>query len=231
MWKTLLLNQKHISYEKSLGLMRALVDWKRSAQCRPPQVLMLTAHEPVVTLGRRSGQGDLAVSEQCLVEKSVGVYRIERGGLATYHGPGQLVVYPVFDLYEMKLGVVQLVSGLEQAVIKTLAVYGIEAESRPDFRGVWVGEEKVASVGISVRRGISFHGMALNYATDLTYFDLIHPCGIPNVRMTSIAKILNQSVDDVHLRSVMAHCLSDQFRLTYEPITLNGLKNTIGVFS
>jgi lipoate-protein ligase B len=222
MWKTLLLDLEHLPYHQALDLMRRLVTKKRTIKY--PQVLMLIEHEPVVTLGRRSNQADFVVSKECLLEQNIGVHRIERGGLATYHGPGQLVAYPIFDLQVMKLGVVQLVSGLEQVVVKTLAEYGIKGESRPDFRGVWVDQEKIASVGIAVRRSISFHGIALNYNTNLKHFDLIHPCGIPNVRMTSIAKVLSRSVDGRKLRHRMGNHFAEYFKLTYEGASLDQLK-------
>jgi lipoate-protein ligase B len=222
MWRTLLLNLEHLAYHQAIDLMRMLVAKKR--EIKYPQVLMLVEHEPVVTLGRRSNQDDLVVSKECLLEQNIGVHRIERGGLATYHGPGQLVAYPIFDLQVMKLGVVQLVSGLEQAVVKTLAEYGLKGESRPNFRGVWIGQEKIASVGIAVRRSISFHGIALNYATHLEHFDLIHPCGIPNVCMTSMAKVLNQTVDGRELRHRMGNHFAGHFKLTYEAASLDQLK-------
>ena len=221
MWRTLLLDLEHLAYQQALDLMRRLVAKKRTIKY--PQVLMLVEHEPVVTLGRRSNQADFVVSKACLLEQNIGVHRIERGGLATYHGPGQLVAYPIFDLQIMKLGVVQLVSGLEQVVVKALAEYGIKGESRPDFRGVWVDQEKIASVGIAVRRGISFHGIALNYATNLEHFDLIHPCGIPNVCMTSMVKVLSQTVDGRKLRHRMGNHFAKHFKLTYEAVSLNQL--------
>jgi len=227
MWKTFLLDLEHISYNQALNLMRVLVTKKGGMEY--PQVLMLVEHEPVVTLGRRSNQDDFVVSEKCLLQKNIGVYRIERGGLATYHGPGQLVIYPIFNLNVMKLRVVQLVSGLEQSVVNMLADVGIAGECRSSYRGVWIGAEKIASVGIAVRKGISFHGIALNYATNLEYFDLIHPCGIPNVKMTSIAKVLNQSVDGQKIRYGLVKHLAEHFELTYEAVSLNQLKNKFSV--
>jgi lipoate-protein ligase B len=223
MWKTLLIDVEHISYNQTLNLMRALVTKK--CKLEYPQILMLVEHEPVVTLGRRSSQNDFVVSKKYLLQKNIGVYRVERGGLATYHGPGQLVVYPIFNLNVMKLKVVQLVSGLEQSVVNILADVGIAGECRSSYRGVWIKEEKIASVGMAVRKGISFHGVALNYATNLEHFDLIHPCGIPNVKMTSIAKILNQSVDGQKVRYGLAKHLAEHFKLTYEAVSLNQLKN------
>jgi lipoate-protein ligase B len=225
MWKTLLLNLKHLRYDRALTIMRELVALKCAEKY--PQVLLLVEHEPVVTLGRRSGKDDFKVSESYLLQQGIGIHRVERGGLVTYHGPGQLVAYPIFDLRCMKLGVVQLVSGLEKAIIDTLSDFGIIAESRPNYRGVWVGMEKIASVGIAVRRSISFHGIALNWAPNLKHFDLIHPCGIPNVCMTSMEKLLEKSVNIEKLRQRLSNHMGKEFKLAYESVSLEQIKAAI----
>lgn len=229
MWRTYLLNLPHISYRHAHNLMQRLAALKSAEDY--PQVLMQMEHEPVVTLGRRSGQDDFVVSEACLLQRGIGVHRIERGGLATYHGPGQLVIYPIFNLRRMKIGVADLVSGLEQAVIDTLVEYHITAERRDGLRGVWVDGEKIASIGIAVRRGISFHGIALNYAPDLANFDLIHPCGIADVKMTSIAKIKNSFIDTVKMRRKVADKTADIFGLTYENINIEHIEKDLGANS
>ena len=226
MRQTYLIDLKHISYRRAHKLMLSLVNWKRDDQT--PQVLMLVEHEPVITLGRRSGKDDFVASETCLLRKGIEVHRIERGGLATYHGPGQLVAYPIFNLHQMKLGVVELVSGLELAVIHTLMKFGIPAVGRSQYRGVWVGEEKIASVGIAVRRGVSFHGVALNYAPDLRHFDLIHPCGIPDVQMTSLTKLLKCPLDPLLVRRYFAASLSNVFKLSFESISVEQLQKEMG---
>lgn len=227
MWRTSLLNLQHIPYLQALRVMHALLALKGSGNY--PQVLMQVEHEPVITLGRRSGPDDFVASSRVLSQKNIGVHRIERGGLATYHGPGQLVIYPIFDLRCMKLGVVQLVSGLEQAVIETLTYYDIKADRRHGYRGVWVGEDKIASVGIAIRKGISFHGIALNYAPDLANFDLIHPCGIKNVKMTSIANIIHQPIDIIYLRNKIAEKVALIFDLAIEIVTLSRMEKDLNM--
>jgi lipoate-protein ligase B len=211
MHPTLVLDLGQVPYTQALALMRGLVDWKRNAS--RPQILILLEHEPVLTMGRRSREEDIRVSRRCLIEKGIAVHRIERGGLITYHGPGQLVVYPVFDLKAMKLGVAELVDGLEAVIIGCLADCGIAGQRREGFRGIWVAGEKIASIGIAVRRGISFHGLSLNVAPDLQHFDLIHPCGIDGVKMTSMARLLSQPVDAGMLRRRMIGYFSRQFDL------------------
>ena len=148
------------------------------------------------------------------------MHRIERGGLVTYHGPGQLVAYPIFDIRAMGLGVVDLVTRLEEVILKTLADFNITGERKPDYRGVWIDEEKIASIGIAVSHEISFHGLALNYDPDLSHFDLITPCGISGVRMTAMARRLGEKIDPARLRRIMARHFADLFRLTFSEWSL-----------
>jgi lipoate-protein ligase B len=202
-----------LPYLEALTLMRALVEAKRTAGL--PQILMLLEHEPVLTMGRRSAPSHIRVSASSLAEKGIAVHHVERGGLVTYHGPGQLVAYPIFDIRVMGLGVIDLVTLLEEVIVKTLADFNITGERKPDYRGVWIGEEKVASIGVAVSHGISFHGLALNYDPELSHFDLITPCGISGVRMTAMARRLGEKIDPVKLRRIMTGHFTDLFRLTF----------------
>ncbi len=202
-----------LPYPDALNLMRALVEAKRTTGL--PQILMLLEHEPILTMGRRSAPSDIRVSASSLAEKGIAVYHVERGGLVTYHGPGQLVAYPIFDIQGMGFGVVDMVTRLEEVILKTLADFDIAGERKPDYRGVWIGEEKIASIGIAVSHGISFHGLALNYDPDLSHFDLITPCGISGVQMTAMARRLGEKIDPARLRRKMVGHFSDLFRLTF----------------
>ena len=150
--------------------------------------LLLTEHRPVLTLGRSHPQPNLRVPRAEIEERGVDIVETERGGDITYHGPGQLVAYGIIDLRRWNLAVLDYVTGLEQVVIDLLAIYGVEGRRQADARGVWVEERKIASVGINVRRWVTMHGIALNVATDLTAFDLINPCGMPGVQMTSLSQ-------------------------------------------
>jgi lipoate-protein ligase B len=214
----LLLDIPALPYLDALHLMRALLEAKRTAGL--PQILMLLEHEPVLTMGRRSSPSEVRVPASCLAEKGIAVHRIERGGLVTYHGPGQLVAYPIFDIQAMGLGVVDLVTRLEEVILMTLADFNITGERKPDYRGVWVGEEKIASIGIAVSHWISFHGLALNYDPDLSHFDLITPCGINGVRMTSMTRKLGEKIDPARLRRIMAGHFADLFRLAFSEWSL-----------
>ncbi|MBI5602389.1 MAG: lipoyl(octanoyl) transferase LipB [Deltaproteobacteria bacterium] len=211
MFSTKLLNLPYLPYIEALELMRGLVDQKRRFPF--PEVLILLEHEPVLTMGRRAGPTDILAPEAVLAEKGIQVHNVERGGLITYHGPGQLVAYPIFNLRSMGLSVPELVYGLEEIILQTLSDFGITAEREAGKRGVWVGKEKIASIGVAVRGGVSFHGLALNYDPDLAHFDLINPCGLSGVRMTSMRKILGRPINASDLRSVITGHFSRQFKL------------------
>lgn len=148
-----------------------------------PDELWFLEHPPVFTLGMNGSR------EHVLAPGEIPVVDIDRGGQVTYHGPGQLVVYPLVDLERARLGVRQLVVALEQAVIRCVARYGIEAASRCDAPGVYVGGRKLASLGLRIRRGCSYHGLALNVDMDLEPFDRINPCGFRGMEMTRLADL------------------------------------------
>jgi lipoyl(octanoyl) transferase len=140
-------------------------------------------HPPVFTLGMNSRP------EHLLRTGDIPVLQIDRGGQVTYHGPGQLVVYPLLDLERARLGVRALVEGIERAITATVAVWGIEAYGRRDAPGVYVGPRKIASVGLRIRRGCSYHGLALNVAMDLEPFRRINPCGYAGLEMTQLSEL------------------------------------------
>ena len=155
--------------------------------------LLLTEHRPVFTLGRAHPEPDLRVTEAVVRAEGVEIVQTERGGDITYHGPGQLVIYGIVDLRTWGIGVVDYLAGLEDALIATIADWGVLGERSPHGRGVWVGQRKIASVGLNVRRGVTMHGAALNVDPDMAHFDLINACGMPDVRMTSLAAELGGS--------------------------------------
>ena len=156
------------------------------------EVVWCVEHPPTVTVGRRPAPG--TPSSEALSKLGIAYSRTERGGLATWHGPGQLVVYPLVSLWAHRLKVKDYVSRLEQVTIDWLATLGLDdARRRPGFPGVWVGNDKVAAVGIHIRRGVSLHGLAINLAPDLRGFSAIVPCGIADGGVTSVARICGQA--------------------------------------
>lgn len=149
------------------------------------EVIWLVEHPPTVTVGRRPAVGTPTAAE--LAARGLDYSRTERGGLATWHGPGQLVAYPVVDLGARRLGVRRFVALLEDVIIEWLATLGVLAGRRAGAPGVWAGGDKIAAVGIHIRRGVSIHGLAVNITPDLSAFDNIVPCGITDAGVTSVA--------------------------------------------
>jgi lipoate-protein ligase B len=157
--------------------------------------LMLVEHPPVITIGRSSEGEDLLAGARLLEERGVEVVQTNRGGKATFHGPGQLVIYPIIDLRARGRDLHRYLRDLENWLIRLLDSYGIKGGTNPPHTGVWVGQSKVASIGIAVRRWISYHGIALNLNNDMSFFDLIVPCGLPDVRMKSMSGLLGRELD------------------------------------
>jgi len=174
----------------SLGLQDYASSWQAMTEFTnqrtpdTPDQLWLVEHSPVFT------QGQAGKAEHLLFPGDIPVVQTDRGGQVTYHGPGQLVAYPLLDLRRLKLGVRDLVTAIEQTIVNTLAEYSIEAYPKPDAPGVYVAGNKIASLGLRVRRGCSFHGLALNVAMDLAPFQRINPCGYEGLAMTQMKDLL-----------------------------------------
>ena len=174
-------------------------------------VVLLLEHPPVFTLGRRGGLNNLWVSENFLKKAFIPVVHVERGGDITFHGPGQLIVYPIIHLKTAKLSVIHYVEQLEEVMIRTAADWGIAATRNSLNRGVWIGNKKLGSIGIAIRRGICFHGMALNVNTSLEPFQWINPCGLENTRITSMERELSGSVPMEQVRERVKHHMETVF--------------------
>lgn len=176
-----------MSYAESLELQREVAK-DRISGAIPQDVLLLVEHPPVVTLGRSSKEKNLISSPAFLASRGVELFEVERGGDVTFHGPGQLVGYPIFDLKRHRQDLHWYLRSVEEALIRTIGDYGIPGERSTGYTGVWTLGRKIASIGVHARDWVTWHGFALNVTTDLSYFDLIVPCGIIGVEMTSIAK-------------------------------------------
>ena len=174
---------KHLGIVDYIPTWRAMEEFTLARGPGTPDEIWFLEHPPVFTLGLAGKM------EHVLAPGDIPVVHIDRGGQVTYHGPGQLVVYPLLDLKRQKLGVRELVEGLENAVIDTLALYGIEARGRRDAPGVYVGEKKICSIGIRVRRGCTYHGIAFNVHGDLEPFNRINPCGYRGLEMTQVSAL------------------------------------------
>jgi len=174
-----------VPYAEALDLQRSLADDRIAG--RIPDTLLLLEHPPVITLGRGWKQSSLPIDPDGLRKRGIDVFEIERGGDVTYHGPGQLVGYPIIDLQQHKADLHWYLRQLEAMLIGALGSFGISGERQAGYTGVWTGGRKIASIGIHVKQWVTWHGFALNVTTDLSPFSLIVPCGIPDVVMTSIA--------------------------------------------
>ena len=157
--------------------------------------LILLEHPPVLTDGRFGKGGNFLLPEDEIKRRGVEIHRTGRGGDVTFHGPGQLVSYPIIRLRDFGLGARAYVRALEETIIRTLADYGVEGGRREGYPGVWTGGRKIASIGVAVRGGVTMHGSALNVNTDLSYFSLIVPCGIADVTVASMNEILGKELN------------------------------------
>ncbi len=199
-----------IDYEEALKLQNRL------AQARVDEeigdTILFLQHPPVITMGK-SGKIQNVLAPQTIQEKNIKVIFTDRGGDVTYHGPGQLVVYPILSLRNHGLSVPGYVWKLEETVIRLLARFGIEAARMEKLRGVWVGKEKIAALGVHLSRWISKHGLALNVNTNLDPFDLINPCGTGR-RATSMARILERELSLEEVESLMIQNFAEVFGMS-----------------
>jgi lipoate-protein ligase B len=215
-----------VAYETAWDLQKTILEAKKKDNSFPDVVLFLE-HPPVFTLGRRGGRENLKVSECVFKESGIEIIQVERGGDITYHGPGQLVGYPVIHLQKNGLKVVEYVEKLEQAMIQAASQWGIEAGRNSLNRGVWVGKKKLGSIGIAVKRGISFHGFALNVDLTLEPYTWINPCGLQNVSMTSMVLETGDNISMEQVRESMREQMESIFKIGWEPMTLSGLKRAL----
>lgn len=193
-----------VPYREALELQHALRDARQADAI--PDVLLVLEHPPVYTLGRRASEADLGRGVAWYEEQGIAIERIDRGGHVTYHGPGQLVAYPIVRTDSAR----EHVQTMERAMVEALADEGVEARTRDDdgvqYLGVWAGGGKIGSVGVRVQRGVATHGLALNVTNDLGPFDWVVACGLPDVRMVSVASVTGRTDDPMAcLRKRIAH--------------------------
>ena len=187
-----------VDYATALRLQQSLVEMRKTGQIG--DTLLLLEHSPAITLGRNAKRQHLLASPDLLEREGVEVFECDRGGDVTFHGPGQLVGYPIFDLREFqpKIGAVEFVRRMEQVLIRTCTDFGVATQPLPKLTGVWTSDgarpAKIAAIGVHISRGVTSHGFAQNVNTDLRYFDLIVPCGISSRPVTSMRKELKQAL-------------------------------------
>ncbi|MFI5007912.1 MAG: lipoyl(octanoyl) transferase LipB [Solirubrobacterales bacterium] len=186
-----------ISYADGLELQAKLVAARQAAEI--PDTLLLLEHEPVFTLGRSARRENVLFTDDALRARGFEIFETGRGGDVTYHGPGQLVGYPILDLSPDRQDVHRYVRDLEEVMVRTCGDYGIAAERVPGLTGAWVGAEKIGAIGVRIARWVTSHGFAFNVGTDLSAFGLIVPCGIRDRGVTSLERLLGRAIpiDDV----------------------------------
>lgn len=205
-----------VPYADALALQAGLVE-QRKAELIPDQLLLLE-HPPVITLGVKSrhDRSHILADERTLEREGVALFETGRGGDVTYHGPGQLIGYPVIDLKPGRKDVHRYVRDLEEVLIKAVAAFGVTAGRLSGLTGVWVGDTKLAAIGVRISRWVTSHGFALNLAPELSHFDLIIPCGIADKGVTSLARLLPSPPSMDALESAVSASFQDVFDLTSE---------------
>ncbi len=188
------------------------------AEGRAPPTLLLTEHPPVITFGKKGGRANLLSDPALLEAQGFSLFDIERGGDVTYHGPGQLVGYPILPIGR---AVRSYLRNLEAVMVQVLAEYGLTGVGSPGYAGVWVGDEKVVAIGVAIKRNVSFHGFAINVSTDLTHFSHIVPCGIQDRGVTSLSKLLDRPVTLDEVKPKLVRAFADTFEVNISEVDIS----------
>lgn len=205
------INAGILGYEDAWYLQNGLK--KARLKERIGDTLILVQHPPTITLGRRGKEDNILVERDVLKREGIELFVTDRGGDITFHGPGQLVGYPIISLKEQRLSVGHYMRRLEDVIMRTLKDVGIIAKKLPHTIGVWVGEKKVASLGIRVSRGVTSHGFALNINNDLRPFHFINPCGMQGLQVTSLREILGEDVNCAYIENILVTQFSQVFQI------------------
>lgn len=217
-----------LPYARALDLQKRISALRQAD--RVPDTLLLLEHPPVITLGKVAKATHLRASAETLRRRGIKVLKVDRGGDITYHGPGQLVGYPILNLQDHRKDVKWYLERLEETLIDCLAGHGVAAGRRPGFTGVWVGEEKIAAIGVRVERWVTRHGFALNVNNGPEGFDLIIPCGISDGGITSLRTLLGRELELPHVAACVAKSFGRTFNLdvAHENQTEDNLAKTFG---
>jgi lipoate-protein ligase B len=222
------LNLAQAAYEDALKLQHQLVAARREE--RIGDTLVLLEHPPVITLGRRGSESNILVSPRRLVEQGIQVHRVERGGDVTYHGPGQLVGYPILDLAHHRKDVGWYMRSLEEVLIRALDGLGISAGRLPDNIGVWLDDHtKIAALGVRIEGWITYHGFALNVAQDISLSELIVPCGLAGKEVTSMERVLGRAVDMARVRQLIEDSFCEVFGFEARECLMEQLLSLAGI--
>lgn len=207
-----------IKYNEGLDMQKKAFEKVKNQEYKG--VLFILEHSPVYTMGTGGGQENLLCSKEYLDSQGIDIVQISRGGNITFHGPGQIVAYPVFNLNHLKKDTHWYIDCLENAVIHVLDQYGIQGSKKPEYRGTWVHDEKIAAVGVSVKKWITLHGLSFNLNLDKKYYDWINPCGIKEFGITSLEDHTNK-VDIAVVKNQLIKGFEDTFEIKLEEANEN----------
>lgn len=210
-----------IPYKQAWQLQKDLVKQKLDGLAM--DTIIIVEHPSVYTIGRRGNPKDILISKEKLKKLGIEILNVDRGGEVTYHGPGQLTVYPILDLKRRALGAADYIHSLEKVIVATLNHANIDGEVDKSFPGVWVKQRKIASIGVRISRGITMHGFSLNISPDLSHFDHIIPCGIKGKRTTSITNELGRTMPTAQVSPWIIDAFSDIF----DSSIISSPKNTV----
>ncbi len=224
-----LINLDIIPYADALALQHRIVEARKRGALN--DTLLLLEHPPVFTLGRNANESNILASRDYLCQLGIDVFRAERGGDVTYHGPGQLVGYPILDLHNFRLDVGWFVRSMEEMLIRALGDFGIAGKRIDKLVGVWLntpaGDAKIVQIGARIEQWITYHGFALNVDPNLAHFDLIVPCGISDKAVTSMTRVLNQPIDMHAVRERVATQFAEVFGAEVVEVTREELETQL----
>lgn len=198
-----------IDYKDAWNLQKSTLELRHNKKL--PDIIFLLEHPHTYTLGKVADKKNLIGSEDYLTKNKISVYDIDRGGDITYHGPGQIVGYPIIDLTEWESDTHKYLRALEEVIIRTCAYYGVKGTREPKYTGVWIEDRKIAAIGIKVSRWITMHGFAFNVNTDLSLFSGIIPCGISDKEVTSLQKETGREIDMQEVKSLLVKNFKEVF--------------------
>ena len=201
-----------ISYENAMDVQSKLHDlirWKKLTN-----ILLTLEHPHIITIGKTGSNKDIKISQEAISDARVQVVRANRGGKVTYHGPGQLIAYPIINLRELNLGPQKYIFKIEETIIRTLNEFGVKGDRSVGNHGVWVDDAKIAAIGVKISQGISSHGFSINLNPNLSYFDFIVPCGIPDKSVCSLHSLGITTIDSNYFRDILLKNFSSVFDLS-----------------
>ncbi|MBN1457523.1 MAG: lipoyl(octanoyl) transferase LipB [Sedimentisphaerales bacterium] len=198
-----------MKYDKALELQKQLVDRRIKGQIE--NTVIMLEHLPVITLGARESENCLLEDEKKIIEQGIDVVSVRRGGGTTAHNPGQVIIYPILDIRSIGLGVNEYIRKLESIGIELLNQLGIESDRKKGFPGLWIGERKIGSIGVKIKKGVSFHGMAINICNDLSIFKSIVPCGLKEVIITNVLKETDKNISTSQVKEKLAELCKKYF--------------------